>query len=393
MSAGPPDGHGVRVAGPRAPDPDGSAAARPTVGPSGQGDAPRAARDAALDGVRGFAALAVLVEHLAVYLGVLPYTPLGAMGVIMFFALSGYLIAGICDRAPATWRAYRVFLRRRVVRLAPVVLALVTVGGVALVALGGLAAPEVAEDGVVALAQSTALAMAAGFGIVQAYQPTWSLTVEWVFYLLFPITLIALRRRSVGARGRVILLGSVAAGLYLAGLLLPPVQFYLLPVANLGVLFAGAALATWHQTAAAAARAGSRDPARPVMAMVMLGVFVVLPGHVLSWGWKLAVFPAAAVCTLVVIHACWAGNGATRFLGQGPLRHLGLRAYSVYLWHVPVMWVVWARMPGSSPLVLAAASLVILAVVVHLSFELLERPVLRSAPARRSRRAVPAALP
>jgi peptidoglycan/LPS O-acetylase OafA/YrhL len=350
-----------------------------------------AVRNNALDGIRGMAALAVLFAHFVVLMGLLPYEPLGAMGVLMFFALSGYLIGAMCWRSAPTWSAYRTFVHRRVVRLAPVVLALVAVGGPALVALGGLRAVDVARDGVIAALQATAVSMAFGADRVEAFRPTWSLTVEWVFYLSFPLLLLALRRSGVDAQRATRVLAGIAAGLYAVGLLLPPLQFYVLPVANLGILVAGAALATWHRAAPLAARAAGPDPARSTMALVMLVLLVGLPGHSLSWGWKAAVFPATAVCTLVVIHGCWAGNGVGTVLARGPLRHVGLRAYSLYLWHVPIMWIVWVNMPASDVWVRAAVSAACIAVVVVASFELLERPVLRrsaGAPRRHRGRAV-----
>lgn len=336
-------------------------------------------RNRALDGIRGFAALAVFFAHLVVHMGLLPYAPLGVMGVIMFFALSGYLIAGICWRTPATWAAYGTFLRRRVVRLAPVVVALAVVGVPALVLFGAQPLNRVGRDAVIALAQVTAFATAFGVDTVEAFRPTWSLTVEWAFYLVFPVVLSGLRRSGADA-GRVSrVLAVVGVGLYAVGLLLPPVQFYLLPVANLGVLFVGAALATWHLHLRAREEVPRTvDPARTWMALLMLSILVVLPGYTLSWGWKGAVLPATTICTLVVIHGCWAGNSASRALAVGPLRHVGLRAYSLYLWHLPIMWLVWVNMPDSSRGLRAVVAVAVVAVVVPLSFELLERPVLRS---------------
>ena len=343
------------------------------------------ARNRAFDGLRGFAALAVLFHHFAVFMGVPPYSPLGAMGVLTFFVLSGYLIAGVCWRAPAMWPAYRGFLRRRVVRLAPVVVALVAVGGPALIWLGSLGPAEVRRDGLIALVQATAFARAFGIETLEAFGPTWSLTVEWTFYLVFPVLLVALRRCGADPARVSKVLAGTAVALYAGGLMLPFAEFYLLPVANLGLLFAGAALATWHRGTLLSAGATGPDPARSVMALVLLVTLVVLPGDVLSWGWKVAVFPATAVCTLVVIHGCWAGRPASSLLARGPLRQVGLRAYSLYLWHVPVMWIVWVRMPGSSASVRAGVALAVILVVVMLSFELLERPVLGRA---RSRKAV-----
>jgi peptidoglycan/LPS O-acetylase OafA/YrhL len=122
------------------------------------------------------------------------------------------------------------------------------------------------------------------------------------------------------------------------------------------------------------------------MALAMLLIFVFLPGHTLGWGWKLAVLPFTTIATLVVIHGCWAGNAASRVVAWRPMRVVGLRAYSLYLWHLPIMWVVWTQLPGASKWVQAAVSLVVVVAVVHVSFELLERPVLRS---RRSARRAP----
>jgi peptidoglycan/LPS O-acetylase OafA/YrhL len=346
-------------------------------------DLARRQRNHGLDGIRGFAALSVLFAHLVVHMGLLPYAPLGVMGVIMFFALSGYLIAGICWRSRPTWAAYRGFLRRRVVRLAPVVLALCLVGGPVLVAFGHETTRRVARDAAIALAQATAFATAFGVDTVIPFRPTWSLTVEWAFYLVFPVVLLALRRSGADPRRVTRTLAALAVALYAVGLFLPPVQFYLLPVANLGVLFGGAALAMWHVTRGAST-ARDADPARTWMALLMLAILVVLPGYTLGWAWKAAVLPASAVCTLALIHGCWAGNSASRVLAVAPLRFVGLRAYSLYLWHLPIMWLVWVNMPGSAHLTRALVALAVIVVVVPISFELLERPVLGARIGRRA---------
>ena len=333
----------------------------------------RRRRNHALDGIRGFAALSVLFAHLVVHMGLLPYAPLGVMGVIMFFALSGYLIAGICWRSQPGWASYRAFLHRRVVRLAPVVVALCVVGGPVLVLFGQESVARVARDAVFVLTQTTAFATSFGVDTVVPFRPTWSLTVEWTFYVAFPVVLMALRRRDADPRRVRRALVAIALALYVAGLFLPPVEFYLLPVANLGVLFAGAALAVWHVERG---EAHDVDPARTWMALLMLVILVVLPGYTLSWSWKTAVVPAAALCTLALIHGSWAGNAASKVLAVAPLRFVGLRAYSLYLWHLPIMWLVWVNMPQSAYGTRAVVALVVVAVVVPVSFELLERPVL-----------------
>jgi peptidoglycan/LPS O-acetylase OafA/YrhL len=55
--------------------------------------APHLSQVPALDGLRGLDAVAVVVAHPPSTGGVLPWAPLGAVGVLVFFVLSGYVIA------------------------------------------------------------------------------------------------------------------------------------------------------------------------------------------------------------------------------------------------------------------------------------------------------------
>jgi peptidoglycan/LPS O-acetylase OafA/YrhL len=155
--------------------------------------------------------------------------------------------------------------------------------------------------------------------------------------------------------------------------------FYFLPVANLGVMFAGAALGAWHleRTEPLAC-----DRARTVMAMVTLGIFALLPGYTLSWSWKLAVTPAATLAALALIHGVVARDRATAVLGTPLLSSVGRGAYSLYLWHMPVMWLVWFNTEGANKWVQAAIACLGIAGVSALSFHALERPVLSTGGAR-----------
>jgi peptidoglycan/LPS O-acetylase OafA/YrhL len=310
-------------------------------------------------------------------MGLLPYEPLGAMGVQVFFALSGYLICRICWREPPDWASYRRFLWRRFVRLAPALGVLVVAGLLMVVRAGGVPLATAFRDAAYAATQTTAFAWAAGTDVHPVFQATWSLTVEWVYYLMFPAVLILLRRRfSTRLVHRQLMVLSIA--LFVVGLYLSPKLFYLLPVANLAVLFAGATLATWHERLRGIET--RVDNGRTAMALLMLAVLPVLPGHTLGWGWKLAVVPAAAVSTLVIIHGCWGKTRAANLLSVKPLQQIGLRAYSLYLWHLPIMWLAWVTVPGSNRIMKALIALGVLALLVPISFSLLERPALRRRP-------------
>ena len=152
--------------------------------------------------------------------------------------------------------------------------------------------------------------------------------------------------------------------------------FYFLPVANLGVMFAGAALGTWHSERAEPLTC---DRARTVMAMVTLGLLSVLPGYTISWSWKLAVMPASTLAALALIHGVAARDRATAILGTRFLSSVGRGAYSLYLWHMPVMWLVWFNTEGANKWLQAVLACLGIVCVSTLSYRALERPVLMTA--------------
>ncbi len=80
---------------------------------------------AALDGIRGFAALCVLMEHVGIMAN-----GIGALGVHLFFALSGFLLTIPFARQPgrAVSPSYmRAYMLRRMKRIIPMYYAIITV--------------------------------------------------------------------------------------------------------------------------------------------------------------------------------------------------------------------------------------------------------------------------
>ncbi len=331
-----------------------------------------APRAGALDGLRGLAAVGVVTCHVTAHLAVWPYATGGNVGVLVFFVLSGYLIGGQCWERVVDRASVVTFLRRRIARLAPAIAGLVIVGGALMVAIGGQRVGEAAGYGALALTQTMAFAWALGVPEVPAWSPTWSLTVEWTFYLLLPLLVLAARRRGMRLRTARNAASALAVVLYLASWLLTPVGAYLLPVGNLGVMFAGAGLALTH-------RLGQRrhlDPLWSSVGAFLLLLLFVLPGTTLGWSYRAMWLPTATLATILVIDGCRHGASVARWLTRAGLPAAGLRAYSIYLWHLPVMWLLARNMSGASTWVVLAAFAVALPVVVSLSFRLLERPTL-----------------
>ena len=342
-------------------------------------------RERVLDGLRGLAALAVVHVHFVFYSGLSELDGGGHAGVIVFFVLSGYLVTRQLWRRPSeeTLRAtYGRFVRRRVLRLYPALLGMVVISGAVFATLDAPRLGDVARAAPIVLAQATAPFVAAGPIPVEPWQHTWSLTVEWVFYLAWPPVLLAARRHLDPTRLRtVVFVGATV--LYLASSALSPRVFYFVSPANWSAMLLGAGLALHHADPRRRGDAG-REPLVVALGIALLIVATLLPsslnGHP---AYRFTLFPAAAVIAFVVIdHRRDRDSVATRLLGSRSLSGIGVTSYSLYLWHLPVVWAVRAAVPNASSLLVCAIAMFVLVPVVAASFVLLERPWLTGARAR-----------
>jgi len=149
-----------------------------------------------LDVLRGIAVLGVLFFHgFRAEYGGLPFTGArrillmatqpGALGVNLFFVLSGFLITGILLDSSARPDYYRRFYSRRALRILPAYYSL-------LILLGVLHQASAAFLGLsfVYLSNVTSL-----FGVSMDYHPLWSLAVEEHYYIVWPSVVRKLRAR------------------------------------------------------------------------------------------------------------------------------------------------------------------------------------------------------
>jgi peptidoglycan/LPS O-acetylase OafA/YrhL len=359
-------------------------------------------RYAALDGMRGLAALTVFAVHVWIYQ--LPNTVElrrdswektllfeGRVAFVMFFVLSGYLLyrafarAGL-GRSPAV--AVRSYLVRRAVRIMPAYyLALAGTIGL-LLAAGDVPGRRLVDAGEVPLF----------FLFGQNYSPdtllklnaaTWTLAVEIVFYLLLPVIGLAVLRLGRSARRQAVLLGLLAvAGLawnlvdYIAGW--GPVASHsavsFLPYFACGMLVA--LLVEVHRAqgrAALGARASAGLVAGAVAVLVANGVWHATGDHA-SLAMEVFADSAAAVAFAAVIASLVLGTGTgARWMGCRPLAWMGEITYGVYLWHIPLL--VTARATGLLPsgIVLGLAVLPFAIALGASSWYLVERPLMRRA--------------
>ncbi|GLI27950.1 acyltransferase [Agromyces rhizosphaerae] len=320
-----------------------------------------AARWRGLDGLRGVAVIAVVLFHAGL-------APGGFLGVDVFFVLSGFLITRLLrneyDRT-GTIRLAR-FTARRLLRLYPALLAACTfVMTVALVT--GRAVPELTRDVVVSLTYTSNLfAMQGGL-----LDHTWTLSLEEQFYLVWPaLLLLALWSRAWWGWLPVVALIATILVLDLLPGAPPALHSY---VRAMGLPLGCALAFAGPRTLAGIGRLA------PIAAVgFVVAVFVPLPAA-LTTGWPIsigAVVAAPMVALLVsrtVPPAEWT-----------PLRWFGLRSYSLYLWHLPIMSLALHHAPEGVPEWLrvvagVAASLL----VAEASYRWIEQPVLRLRDRRR----------
>jgi peptidoglycan/LPS O-acetylase OafA/YrhL len=149
-----------------------------------------------LDVLRGLAIAMVVVYHGIFYSAthqpgrvanaITRATQPGAMGVNLFFVLSGFLITGILMDAKARPDYFSNFYARRALRILPAYL--LTIGVLVLLRL--------VSAGGAAMAL-TFLANTSLFPHALKYWPFWSLSVEEQFYLVWPVVVLVSSRRML----------------------------------------------------------------------------------------------------------------------------------------------------------------------------------------------------
>ena len=335
-----------------------------------------------LDGLRGVAILLVLGQHA-------PTRPLidGFVGVTVFFCLSGYLITTLLVRQLQTGTIdVRAFYRRRAARLCP---ALVTVVAATIVVLligrKDLSVGQIFAPAGAAVTYTTSLFDWTDhvFATKDYFNYTWSLSVEEQFYLLWPFALLWGYRRN-------------------------PRLFAALTVSFIGVtlaldLYLGLSREVQYDPHE---YFGSDTNALPILVGSLLAI-VVLNGWLSRTVRYLAPCALLAVALLPVLAyrndtyrpslVIVAGTGLTlvtligvvtrprsaagSLLASGPMRWLGERSYSIYLWNVLARIAILTLLGHT--VVGDIAWIAMFVVLAEASFRFVERP-LRAKFARKS---------
>lgn len=299
----------------------------------------------ALDGLRGLAILAVLLLHFTVYGGPPPAGGIdglfyraaqaGWIGVDLFFVLSGFLITGILYDAKGSATYFRSFYARRVLRIFPLYY-----GALAVFLL---LVPALRRDAFWYWTYLSNIQIAReGWPDSGALGHFWSLAVEEQFYLVWPVVVLLLGRRSLMAACWACLAGSLLlrVGLHLMD---QETAAFVLTPARLDSLAAGALLALAARgpegLAPVARRTGAMAGACAIALLAVASWRGGLPaedsvvgtvGHTLLAGLFASILALAAAAS--------PGAFLIRGLSSPFLVFFGRYSYGLYVIHHPLLF-------------------------------------------------------
>ena len=381
-----------------------------------------------LDGIRALAIMAVICCHYYPFSVMVYRLPeLGWLGVDLFFVLSGFLITSILLDLRARPHPYKVFYIRRILRIFPpyyaVMIAVIIIASLqhddsftwirfakkavflqsfgseidivkrAAHALTGARLPDL--FGMATLPPTLDRFPVSRFS--NSFAPTWSLSIEEWFYILWAPLALRARRRTLG----IICIATCLGALLIRWLGFAGIRTYFDFASRVDMLLWGALLALWME------RRQSLSPRRQNCGDTVMFAISFASGLLFVWilvsirpllgyeiresalfmvfGLPLAGLSLAGILGYVILNA-GSQSIPNRILRYGPLVGLGTVSYTLYLVHVSLYFLVsevFSRLMGYAPvtyrsaLVVSIVSAAVSVSVAWISFRYIESPILK----------------
>lgn len=337
-----------------------------------------------LDGLRGLAALAVLLGHIA---NLVPATPLNAAiqdsplrifwsagaAVHLFFVMSGFVLS-LPFLDGDSRLAYRRFVLLRFFRIYPAYWLALAISLLAIAAyrperMAGLNewAAMFWTHGLKPLDLALLakhLVLLRSFDANLINPPAWTLVIEMRMSLLLPFAIMALRGRNPGIRAAVVAVAATASAV-------AHDFFHYLPMFMIGAI-----LARFWQPVIAYVRS------RTSLVAAMLGGLALLAygnEHFIRLGQShVAVQWMTAGGSALLIPLAVARSRLGKVLTLAPVQFFGHISYSLYLLHFPILMTVvcWMR-PVLGLAAAAAIAVPVILVASWLSYRMIELPAMR----------------
>jgi peptidoglycan/LPS O-acetylase OafA/YrhL len=285
-----------------------------------------------INGLRAIAVIAVVLFHF----GITGFDG-GFSGVDIFFVISGYLMTGIIFSKFEKNRFNLIdFYLARAARIIPALAVLC----ITLLIFAWFFLPpyEMKQFGKHIFGASTFLSNIifmkdSGYFDSAADEKwllhTWSLSVEWQFYILYPLAVIVLRKYFSFATTRLTLV-FIAICSYLLSVFFPTelhdAGFYLLPTR------------AWEMLAGGLIFAFSLQATKKSKIAIEWAGFLVIAGSIFfinasyAWPGSLAGLPVLGAALIII-----AANEKSLLTHNPVSQYIGTISYSLYLWHWPVV--------------------------------------------------------
>ncbi|MDR1089697.1 MAG: acyltransferase [Prevotella sp.] len=308
-----------------------------------------------INALRAMAVLAVILFHFRI-----PYFTGGYLGVDIFFVISGYLMSRIIlegfDNSGFSLKGFYIRRVKRIVPALVVLILFVLAVGLFLLFPGELKLLSQYAASSMAFVSNMHYWLKSGyFDLASQYNillHTWSLSVEWQFYLIYPLLLMCIRRLYLTRKGlfKALIISSVVLT-YAATLM----------IFNNGEIFAFFSFPTrsWEMVMGCVVFLFEKDFAEKVPERIRNTLCIT--GYItlifcitffterITWPSAYTAIPVAATFLILVCQCDFSlqGNKVVQWTGK--------ISYSLYLWHWP-LFVFAAYLGLSRPSILAGTS-------------------------------------
>lgn len=284
-----------------------------------------------INGLRAIAVISVLIFHYSYN-----WLPGGFVGVDVFFVISGFLMTSIIFRGLANDSfSFLSFLKARATRIIPALLTVIIVvlilGYIFLEPLsygplGKHAASSLSFFSNIVYSRESGYFNQDSFNNMLLH--TWSLSVEWQFYVVYPLILIILSKIfSIGKLKIIIVLATVLIFVY--GVYFTykdPVPAYFMFYARSWEMLIGG-LAYLYPLRLSGKRSFGFEFVG--LALIFISFFIISSST--AWPGYMALVPVLGT------YLCILANNNNTILSGYTLQKIGLWSYSIYLVHWPII--------------------------------------------------------
>lgn len=285
-----------------------------------------------INGLRAIAVIAVVVFHFNS-----SWLPGGFAGVDVFFVISGFLMTGIIFKGIeqenfSIMRFYVARANRIIPALALLSFLLLVFGWFFLTPLDyKLLGKHVASS--VGFLSNIFYWRESGYFDAASHEKwllhTWSLSVEWQFYIIYPLALVAMRKfMSLKAMKTTVLVGTILGFIFcvIATYKWPNPAYYLLPTRAWEMMLGGVAfLYPWSVSE-------GRKKALEVFGLALIILSYVVVSSSVPWPGHWALIPVLGSYLMIM-----ANQQSSLITNNKAFQLLGKWSYSIYLWHWPLV--------------------------------------------------------